>query len=166
MNYNYNGYNPIQARMDSLMQQKQMIEQQLNSLQGMSMPAININNNTTPAAPSGSYDGNFKWVDNEEQARQVANNNLPLILFDNNNPMFYMKNVDGTFKKFKFQEVKDTPSPNVDPQLEQRMNLMETKLNDIINALTSNKEQSDTNTAPNEKSSQNASKQSNRGGTK
>lgn len=166
MNYNYNGYNPIQARMDSLMQQKQMIEQQLNSLQGMSMPAININNNTTPAAPSGSYDGNFKWVDNEEQARQVANNNLPLILFDNNNPMFYMKNVDGTFKKFKFQEVKDTPSPNVDPQLEQRMNLMETKLNDIINALTSNKEQSNTNTTPSEKGSQNASKQSNRGGTK
>lgn len=133
MNYNY-GYNPVQARMDSLMQQKQMIEQQLNSLQGMPMPAININNNTTPTS-SGNYDGNFKWVDGEEQAKQVANNNLPLILFDNNSPMFYMKNVDGTFKKFRFEEVVDTPIPTTDPAMEQRMSALEGKLNDILMAL-------------------------------
>lgn len=136
MNYNYNGYNPIQARMDSLMQQKQMIEQQLNSLQGMSMPAININNNTTPAVPSGLYDGNFKWVDNEEQARNMANNNLPTIYFDNNNPYFYMKNVDGSFKKFKFEEMVELSTNSTDSAMEQRMNTLEGKLNDIIDALT------------------------------
>lgn len=142
MNYGY-GYNPVQARMDSLMQQKQMIEQQLNSLQGMSMPAININNNTTPA-PSGNYDGNFKWVDGEEQAKQVANNNLPLILFDNNSPMFYMKNVDGSFKKFKFEEVVDTPANSTDSAMEQRMSTLEDKLNNLIDALTPKQQETKT----------------------
>lgn len=142
MNYGY-GYNPVQARMDSLMQQKQMIEQQLNSLQGMSMPAININNNTTPT-PSGNYDGNFKWVDGEEQAKQVANNNLPLILFDNNSPMFYMKNVDGSFKKFKFEEVVDTPTNSTDSAMEQRMSNLEDKLNNLIDALTPKQQETKT----------------------
>lgn len=142
MNYSY-GYNPVQARMDSLMQQKQMIEQQLNSLQGMSMPAININNNTTPT-PSGNYDGNFKWVDGEEQAKQVANNNLPLILFDNNSPMFYMKNVDGSFKKFKFEEVVDTPANSTDSAMEQRMSTLEDKLNNLIDALTPKQQETKT----------------------
>lgn len=142
MNYGY-GYNPVQARMDSLMQQKQMIEQQLNSLQGMSMPAININNNTTPT-PSGNYDGNFKWVDGEEQAKQVANNNLPLILFDNNSPMFYMKNVDGSFKKFKFEEVVDTPTNSADSAMEQRMSTLEDKLNNLIDVLNPKQQETKT----------------------
>lgn len=168
MTYNYGGYNPLQSRMDSLMQQKAMIDQQLQSLQQMNnVPPININNNmTSPQQPQTNYDGNFKWVDSEEQARQIANNNLPLILFDNNNPMFYMKNMDGTFKKFKFQEVIDVPASTVDPQIEQRMNMMEGKLNDIINVLAGNKGQDNTNTVPNDKASQNGSKQGSKGGTK
>ena len=85
----YNPYN--QARLDSLAQQKALIEQQMAQLQQMQMPPININNNMTPTP--NNYDGNFKWVDNQEQAKQVANNNLPLILFDRNNPIFYMKNM-------------------------------------------------------------------------
>ena len=166
MNYGYGGYNPIQARIDSLMQQKQMIEQQMNSLQGMGMPAININNNTTPSQPSVNYDGNFKWVDGEEQAKQIANNNLPLILFDNNNPMFYMKNVDGSFKKFRFEEIIDAPVQNTDPQLETRMTALEGKLNDILTALSGQPAPTQTNTQTNEKSAQTASKQANRGGSK
>ena len=166
MNYGYGGYNPIQARMESLMQQKQMIEQQMNSLQGMNVPAININNNTTPSQPQTNYDGNFKWVDGEEQARQVANNNLPLILFDNNNPMFYMKNVDGSFKKFRFEEVIDAPVQTVDPQIENRMTALEGKLNDILTALSGQSTQSQTNTQAAEKTPQTAPKQTNRGASK
>lgn len=166
MNYGYGGYNPIQARIDSLMQQKQMIEQQMNSLQGMGMPAININNNTTPSQPSVNYDGNFKWVDGEEQAKQIANNNLPLILFDNNNPMFYMKNVDGSFKKFRFEEIIDAPVQNTDPQLETRMTALEGKLNDILTALSGQPAPTQTNTQATEKSAQTAPKQANRGGSK
>lgn len=166
MTYGYGGYNPLQARMESLMQQKQMIEQQLNSLQGMGMPAININNNTTPVPTGTNYDGNFKWVDGEEQAKQVANNNLPLILFDNNNPMFYMKNVDGSFKKFRFEEVVDKPTPAVDSQIESRMNALEGKLDDLINALTAPSSQSGTNTNQTQRSAQNEPKQANKGGSK
>ena len=164
MTYGYSGYNPLQALMESLMQQKQRIEQQMNSLQGMAMPSININNNPTPMQTQNNYDGNFKWVDNEEQAKQVANNNLPLILFDNNTPMFYMKNVDGSFKKFRFEEVIDAPVQNVDPQIENRMNLLEGKLNDILTAMRGQNQKDQVNIPEVEKPSQTSSKQSNKGG--
>lgn len=168
MTYGYSGYNPLQSRIDGLMQQRSMIEQQLQSLQQMNnIPPININNNMTSPQPAHqNYDGNFKWVDGEEQARQVANNNLPLILFDNNNPMFYMKNVDGSFKKFRFEEIIDVPSQTIDPQIENRMSSLEGKLNDILTALSGQKTQSGTNTHTEEKTAQTASKQANRGGSK
>ena len=76
-----NYYNPMQSRVDSLMQQKAMIEQQLQSLQQMNVPNININNIPSNPTPS-NFDFNGKWVDGEEQARNVANNNLPLILYN------------------------------------------------------------------------------------
>ena len=159
-------FNPYgQNRLENLMQQKSMIEQQIQSLQQMQVPPININNNMTPQ-PQNNYDGNFKWVDGEEQARQVANNNLPLILFDNNNPMFYMKNVDGSFKKFRFEEVIDAPVQTVDPQIENRMTALEGKLNDILTALSGQSTQSQTNTQAAEKTPQTAPKQTNRGASK
>lgn len=166
MAYNYGGYNPLQARMESLMQQKQMIEQQLSSLQGMNnVPAINITNNTTPPPPVNNFDGNFKWVDNEEQARQLASS-LPLILFDNNNPLFYMKNVDGSFKKFRFEEIIETSVQTVDPQIENRMNALEGKLNDILNAITGVSSPNDTTTPSVEKIPQTEPKTTAKGGSK
>lgn len=125
----FNPYN--QNRLDNLMQQKSMIEQQIQSLQQMQVPPININNNMTPQ-PQTNYDGNFKWVDGEEQARQVANNNLPLILFDNNNPIFYMKNVDGTFKKYQFTEIIDQPQES----MEDKINALEGKFNALLERLS------------------------------
>lgn len=62
-----NYYNPMQSRVDSLMQQKAMIEQQLQSLQQMNVPNININNIPSNPTPS-NFDFNGKWVDGEEQA--------------------------------------------------------------------------------------------------
>lgn len=135
-------FNPYgQNRLDNLIQQKNMIEQQIQSLQQMQMPPININNNMTPQP--NNYDGNFKWVDNQEQAKQVANNNLPLILFDRNNPIFYMKNIDGSFKTFKFEEVIEQPQISNDD----RINALENKINTILNAL----QQPNTNTPNQEK---------------
>lgn len=135
-------FNPYgQNRLDNLIQQKNMIEQQIQSLQQMQMPPININNNMTPQP--NNYDGNFKWVDNQEQAKQVANNNLPLILFDRNKPIFYMKNVDGSFKTFKFEEVIEQPQINNDA----RIDALENKINTILNAL----QQPNTNTPNQEK---------------
>ena len=135
----YNPYN--QTRLDSLAQQKALIEQQMAQLQQMQMPPININNNMTPTP--NNYDGNFKWVDNQEQAKQIANNNLPLILFEKNKPVFHMKNIDGTFKTFKFEEVIEQPQISNDD----RIDALENKINTILNAL----QQPNTNTPNQEK---------------
>ena len=126
-----NYYNPVQSRVDSLIQQKAMIEQQLQSLQQMNVPNININNMPSNPVPS-NFDFNGKWVDGEEQARNIANNNLPLILFDNNNPVFYMKNMDGAFKKFKFEEIKEEKVENANNE---RMDMLEAKMDTILKAL-------------------------------
>lgn len=139
MSYNYNGFNPIQARMDSLMQQKQMIEQQLQSLQGMgNIPPININNNMAPAPTSQSYDFNGVWVDGKDQARKLADGNKPIVMFHNNEPIFYMGMPDGTFKEYKYEEV--VSSEPVNTEVESRINNLESKLDTLINALSEKKE--------------------------
>lgn len=126
-----NYFNPTQTRMDNLMQQKQMIEQQMQALQQYQMPPININNNMTPT-PQVNFDFNGKWVDNEKDAKEVTNNNLPLILFDRNEPIFYMKNLDGSFKKYKFLEVIEQGSVTESS----RIDALEAKLNTIIESLS------------------------------
>lgn len=147
-------FNPYgQNRLDNLIQQKNMIEQQIQSLQQMQMPPININNNMTP--PQNNYDGNFKWVENEDQAKQVANNNLPLILFDRNKPIFYMKNIDGSFKTFKFEEIIEQPQISSDA----RIDALENKLNTILNAL----QQPNTNTPNQDKQSPQRAKTNKKG---
>lgn len=121
-------YNPYQSRLDSLMQQRNMIDNQLNSLQQyQQMPNININNMT----PTGNYDFNGRWVNSAEEAKNLANNNLPSIFLDRNNPIFYMKNMDGTFRTFKFEEVLEQPQINNDA----RIDALESKINTILNAL-------------------------------
>ena len=124
-------YNPMQQRMEQLLNQKQMIEQQMQMLQQFQsqVPPININNQLTPQI--GNYDFNGKWVDSEEQARNIANNNLPLILFDNNNPIFYMKQVNGDFKKYSFSEIIDQPKESI----ENKVNDLEDKLNRLLENL-------------------------------
>lgn len=129
-------YNPMQARAESLMQQKQMIDSQLQQLQQYAnIPPININNQITPQSQS-NYDFNGRWVIDENEARGIANNNLPLILFDKNNPIFYMKNIDGSFKKFQFKEIVEQQQI----QDNDRINVLEEKMNKILNALVPKKE--------------------------
>ena len=121
-------FNPYQSRMDSLLQQKQMLEQQMTALQQyQQMPNININNMPQP----NNFDFNGRWVDSKDEAMGVANNNLPLIMFDRNNPIFYMKNMDGSFKTFRFEEVLEQPQINNDA----RIDALESKINTILNAL-------------------------------
>lgn len=142
-------YNPYQSRLESLMQQRSMIDNQLNSLQQyQQMPNININNMT----PTGNYDFNGRWVNSAEEAKNLANNNLPSIFLDRNNPVFYMKNMDGTFRTFKFEEVIEQPQPNND----ERINALEDKLNTILNAL---QQPSDNNTTKQQAKPQTAKKE-------
>lgn len=168
--YGYGGYNPLQSRMDSLMQQRQMIDQQLQSLQQMgNVPPVTINNNMTPqqqGVNGMNFDFNGKWVDNEEQAKRIMTTNLPLIAFDNNNPIFYMKGSDGNFRKYRFEEIIDA-TPTSDPQIEQRMSNLENKLDTLINALSQPvSKPADTNTSSSEKPAQTQNKQQTRGGSK
>lgn len=121
-------FNPYQSRMDSLLQQKQMLEQQMTALQQYQQkPNININNMPQP----NNFDFNGRWVNSKDEAMGVANNNLPLIMFDRNNPIFYMKNMDGSFKTFRFEEVLEQPQINNDA----RIDALENKINTILNAL-------------------------------
>lgn len=158
------GYDPLQSRRDMLNQQRQLIDQQLQSLNQMSVPPININNNMTPPVPMSNFDFNGKWVDSEEQAKQVANNNLPLILFDNNQNMFYMKSVDGSFKKFKFEEVVDVPVQT--PVVDSRVDELERKMDMILSALQTPNKQTDTNTQVNAEMSVTEPKTNARGGNR
>ncbi len=124
-------YNPAQSRVDSLMQQRQMIDQQIQNLsQYANIPPININNQISPQA--SGFDFNGKWVNNEQEARNFVNANLPTILFDNNESIFYMKSMDGSFKKFKFEEIKE--EPKVDP-LEERINGIEKKMDEFFSKM-------------------------------
>lgn len=129
-------YNSYQ---DNLIRQKAMIEQQLQQLN--QVPPININNQfTQPQLPQqNNFDFNGKWVSNETEAKQTANNNLPLILFDREQPIFYMKSNDGTMKKYSFQEITTT---NNDNDLEMKVSQLDNKLNKLLNALGENNEPS------------------------
>lgn len=138
MNYSYTS-SPIQSRIDYLTQQRNMIDSQLQSMQQMAVPPININNQITPAVSNNeTYDFNGKWVDNEEQIKSISHGSTPLLLFDNNNPIFYIKNTDGTIKKFQFEEV--TTPPQINP-LEEKVNILEGKIDSILNALQGQTEQ-------------------------
>ena len=90
-----------------------------------------------------------------EEARNVANNNLPLILFDNNNPVFYMKNMDGAFKKFKFEEIKEEKVENTNNE---RMDMLEAKMDTILKALQGEPQQVQQNVPSEQKPPQNARK--------
>lgn len=114
-------FNPYQ---NNLLQQKALIEQQL---QQMNVPPININNQFTQ--PQQNYDFNGKWVSSEQEAKQTMNNNLPLIMFDKDNPVFYMKSSDGTLKKYTFQEAEN------ENYLENKVSKLDDKLNKLLEAL-------------------------------
>lgn len=126
-------YNPYQ---DNLIRQKALIEQQLQQLN--QMPPININNQFgQPQSLPQMFDFNGKWVADENEAKQTVNNNLPLILFDKENPIFYMKGTDGTLKKYSFTEIQEQSVSN---GLEEKVNMLDSKLNRLMEALGESKE--------------------------
>lgn len=96
-------YNPINDRINNLMNQKQMIESQLQNIQQLAnIPPININNQITPNMALNDFNG--KWVNNEQETRNMMVNGMPSIMLDRNDSVFYMKSLDGSFKKYRFQE--------------------------------------------------------------
>lgn len=120
-------FNPYQ---NDLIRQKALIEQQLQ--QSNQVPPININNQFSQLPQEQSFDFNGRWVSDENEARRAVNNNLPLILFDREAPVFYMKSTDGNLKKYTFKEVEDKPR---NTELESRVNQLDQKLDKLLNAL-------------------------------
>lgn len=91
-------------------------------------PSVNVNN---MLPQSGNFDFNGRFVNSKEEAMGIANNNLPLILFDRNNPIMYMKNLDGSFKTYKFEEIVEQPQANTDARIDD----LETKINTVLSLL-------------------------------
>ena len=131
-------YNPAQARIESLMQQRQMIDNQLNALN--QMPNININQFTSPQGQgmSQSFDFSGKWVANQKEAMEVANNNMPLIFLDKEKPYLYSKDQNGNFKTFELKEVSNDVSRETNSEIENKVNSLEQKMDAILNAIGSN----------------------------
>lgn len=90
-------------------------------------PNINVNN-MMPQQPN-NFDFNGRWVDTIEEAKNVASNNLPVVMFDKNKSLFYMKGIDGSFKTYEFKEV-------VEQKESDRINALEDKINAIIGLLS------------------------------
>ena len=134
-------YNPAQARIESLMQQRQMIDNQLNALN--QMPNININQFTSPQGQgmSQSFDFSGKWVANQKEAMEVANNNMPLIFLDKEKPYLYSKDQNGNFKTFELKEVSNDVSRETNSEIENKVNSLEQKMDAILNAIGSNSAQ-------------------------
>lgn len=131
-------YNPAQARIESLMQQRQMIDNQLNALN--QMPNININQFTSPQGQgmSQSFDFSGKWVANQKEAMEVANNNMPLIFLDKEKPYLYSKDQNGNFKTFELKEVSNGVSRETNSEIENKVNSLEQKMDAILNAIGAN----------------------------
>lgn len=137
-------YNPAQARIESLMQQRQMIDNQLNALN--QMPNININQFTTPQGQwqgmAQSFDFNGKWVANQKEAMEVANNNMPLIFLDKEKPYLYTKDQNGNFKTFELKEVSNDVSRETNSEIENKVNSLEQKMDAILSTIGANTEPS------------------------
>ena len=164
----FNPYNPympnfIQTRIDGLQRQKADLDNQINMLNQQMQPQQQAPIQQTfingqPAQQvSTQQDQNFdfkgKWVANKEEAKNIANNNLPLILLDGSESKFYMKDSQGTLRTFKFEEVfeKENESSTQNEEIALIKNQMEQQ-NKAIQAILATLSKNDTNIQKNEES--------------
>lgn len=140
----YMGYNPAQMRLNSLNQQKQMIEQQIAQLTAPQPVNINLNQNPVPQGSPFSqgvqFDFNGRYVDGPEDAKKEAAQNLPIVFIDKNNPKLYLKGTDGSFRSYRLEEVQDEEKTGeVHAKigaLEGSIASLQAQMNQIIEALT------------------------------
>lgn len=147
-------------QMDILARKRAEIDNQMNLIQAQQSqqapiqqffgtPQTPIQNGTIP----NNFDFNGKWVNGPDEAKQVANNNLPVIIMDKSESKFYIKGTDGSFSTFRFEQEIEEPKPEPVSILEQRMEKMESSLAMILNAIQSPSNQPDINTSKDGKSS-------------
>lgn len=130
-------YNPFNTGMDSLLQQRQMLDQQINMMQGYQQPNVTVNNMTAPTPDS--FDFNGRYVSGEDEAKKIIGNNKPVLSIDKNEPFLYMSN-NGVFKKYMLQEVIEEPkdSDRINA-LEGQISALGEQLQAIMNVISGEK---------------------------
>lgn len=159
-------YGSNQNRLSMLEQQKRDIENQISMLQNQqSQMPLTINNNIVPNNNSGgmqqnaTYDFNGKFIKSEDELKETFNNNLPIILMSSEDSKFYIKNLDGTITKYRFEEIKqdeeEKKNSNIEvEELKKQVNQQGIYLNQIIAMLQANNQQNNVNNTPNKNASQ------------
>lgn len=111
MFYTPNDLNIIQQRIGNIDDQMNNLKRQKEYLmQSYQQPPIQQTfiqqGPQNGQAPSQNFDFNGKWVNGYEEATKVSNDNLPLLIFDKDSDMFYMKQINGQMQAFKYEPVK------------------------------------------------------------
>lgn len=129
-------YNPLQSQYDLLNRRRQELDSQMAMIQNQMNQQPPINQTfqiTSPQQPmiNTQFDFNGKVANGIEEAKKVSCNNLPVIIMDANEPKFYMRNLDGSFKTYTFQEY-------IEPEPEKSTNnseieLMKNSINELQN---------------------------------
>ena len=125
----YNPYAPMQQRYDTLMQQKNMIDNQLQQLQSYNqIPNVTINNGMPTQC---DYDFNGRYVSSIDEARNLIADNKPILAIDRNEPFVYM-NTNGNIVKYRLEEVLEESSTN---NIDERLNALESKFDTLLETL-------------------------------
>lgn len=139
------GYNPMQYQLDSLDNQIQMLNQRRAMLQQQMQPAPiqqTFIQQPAPAAPATTFDFNGKWVNGIDEAKQLAGNNLPLLIFDKSSSIFYMKQLDGSMLAYEYKPVPITDPKDAEiKQLKQQLAEMQNQIKAVSSSLTAPSEE-------------------------
>lgn len=144
-NPNFN-YNPQQARLKTIEEQIGILSQQrevmLQSMQNIPQyPPIQqnfIQSGATNEQKAGSastgntFDFNGKWVTGYEEAEKIGNDNLPLLIFDKDSDIFYMKQLNGSMQAFKYQPVEITKPKTEVEELKDQLAMLQAQIGLLI----------------------------------
>lgn len=153
----YPMYNSLQTQYDMLAQRKLDTENAMARVQGqmsqqMGQPPIQFNVNTQqPSASHGfspfqnnvTFDFNGMWVKDFEEAKKVMGANLPLMLLDQEQPLLYVRDLQGNFKIYELTEKQVQPEKTADDKLdslEAKFNDLSDKFNQLLGALSTPQE--------------------------
>lgn len=143
-------YNPLQSQYELLNRRKQELDSQMAMIQNQMNQQPPINQTfqiTSPQQPviNSQFDFNGKVANGVEEAKKISCNNLPVIIMDANEPKFYMRNLDGSFKTYTFQEyIEPEPVKPVDnnefEMMKNSINQLQSNFNLLLKQLNNNQQ--------------------------
>lgn len=141
-------YNPQQMRLKTIEEQIGILSQQrelmIQSMQQTPQyPPIQQNfiqnsgaNNEQKSSSDNMgnalFDFNGKWVNGYDEAEKLGNNNLPLLIFDKESDIFYMKQLNGQMQAFKYQPIEIAkPKTEVD-ELKEQLAMLQAQISTLV----------------------------------